>query len=276
MREPHDGRSVVPYATLLCAVLSVTGPTAVAPGDSARDSAEAAEEPPGGAGVSPVELIPRVELRQSYLNLVGGISIRDTTTEIDIQFARRILLRYEVPYRVLASPAGQVSGISDIEISGLGILASNPRALVGLLAGAVLDTASQPPLGAGKQQVLFGAGAAFKPRRWLLGYGVVQEQLSVAGQSARPNINQLDARIGAILFGRQYNWVKLDTDTLLDFPKDAGRFYGTLEVGSLVIGRVGLFIRTGTQLLGSRQLDYSVAAGVRYLFRLETSRPAPE
>jgi hypothetical protein len=184
-------------------------------------------------------------------------------------------LRYEVPYRVMASPGGQVSGVGDIELTGLGILASNPRALVGILAGAVLDTASQPQLGGGKQQLFLGGGAAFKPERWLLGYAVVQEQFSVGGQSARPNVNQLDARIGGILFGKQYNWLKLDLDTLVDFPNDAGRLYGTLEVGSLVIGRVGLFIRTGTQLLGTRQLDYSLAAGVRYLFRLETSRPAP-
>ena len=261
-------------ATLLSVLLVIEQPPA-APADSAQDAAEVAEEPAGGAGVSPVELIPRVELRQSYLQLEGGTSVRDTTTEIDIQFMRRILLRYEAPYRIIGSPGGQVSGVGDIQLTGLGILTSSSRALAGILAGAVLDTASQPQLGAGKQQLFFGAGAAFKPRRWLLGYAVVQEQFSVAGQSARPNVNQLDTRIGGILFGKQYNWLKVDLDTVVDFPNDAGRLYGTLELGSLVIGRVGLFIRTGTQILGTRQLDYSLAVGVRYLFRLETSRPAP-
>jgi hypothetical protein len=260
------------FATLLCTVLVATDQ---APAASAQDDAETAEEPTGGAGVSPIEIIPRVELRQSYVQMEGGLSVRDTTTEIDIQFLRRLLLRYEVPYRTIGSPDGQVSGVGDIELTGLGILTSSPRALLAILAGAVLDTASQPQLGTGKQQVFFGAGAAYKPRRWLLGYAVLLEKVSVAGQSARPDVNQLDARIGAIVFGRQYNWLKLDLDTLMDFQDDAGRLYGTLEVGSLVIGRVGLFARTGTQLLGTRQLDYSIAAGVRYLFRLETSRPAP-
>ena len=38
------------------------------------------------------------------------------------------------------------------------------------------------------------------------------------------------------------------------------------------IGRVGLFVRSGTQLAGARQLDYSVHTGVRYLFRLGKSQ----
>jgi hypothetical protein len=66
-------------------------------------------------------------------------------------------------------------------------------------------------------------------------------------------------------------------NTTVDFPGGAaGRVYGLLEVGSLVVGRVGLFLRSGTQLVGPRLVDYSVAGGVRYLFRLETSRPKPE
>jgi hypothetical protein len=44
----------------------------------------------------------------------------------------------------------------------------------------------------------------------------------------------------------------------------------------LLIGRIGLFMRAGTQLAGQRQLDYSVTGGVRYLFRLEKSRPQPQ
>jgi hypothetical protein len=260
-----------PYACLLCAVLLANDPTSP-PSGAAED---VAEEPPGGTGVSPVELIPRVELRLSYLNLPGGLAVNDTTAEIDIQFLRRILLRYEAPYRVLHTPEGQISGAGDLRITGLGILFSDPTRLLGIIAGTVLDTASQPQLGAGKEQIFFGGGGALKPRRFWLAYGIVQEQLSVGGQSARPNINQLEARVGSILFGKQYNWLKLDLDTLIDFPDDAGRLFGTLEVGSLLVGRVGLFMRTGTQLLGSRQLDYSVAAGVRYLFRLETAKPAP-
>ena len=43
-----------------------------------------------------------------------------------------------------------------------------------------------------------------------------------------------------------------------------------LEVGRLLVGRVGMFMRAGTQALGPRQLDYSVEVGVRYLFRLGT------
>ena len=247
-----------------------------APAEGAAEEAEIAEEPAGGTGVSPVELIPRLELRQEYSKLVGGVSIHDTTAEVDIQFLRRILLRYQVPALLMETPAGQVSGIGDLQVTLIGIIASNARAVGALIAGTVLDTATQPALGAGKQQLVLGAGAAYKPYRWWLAYGVAQEQFSVGGNSARPDVNQLATDFGSVLFGKQYNWLKVDLNTTVDFPgRSVGRVYVLGEVGSLVIGRVGLFARLGTQLVGPRLVDYQMAAGVRYLFRLETSRPAP-
>ena len=241
------------------------------------DDAETAKEPEGGAGVSPVEIIPKIELRQSFTRLEGGVSLHDTTAEIDIQFLRRILLRYQVPARLMETPAGQVSGIGDLQVSLIGIVASNARALGAVIAGAVLDTATQPSLGQGKQQLVLGAGAAFKPHRWWLAYAVAQDQFSVGGNSTRPDINELTTDFGSILFGKQYNWLKLDLNTTVDFPgSTVARVYGLGEVGSLVVGRVGLFARGGTQLVGPRLVDYQMAVGVRYLFRLETSRPKPE
>jgi hypothetical protein len=274
---------VLLLATVLGAALLVVDPTqlpAQAPAQEfagGPEDAETAKEPEGGAGVSPVELIPRVELRQAFTKLEGGVSIHDTTAEIDIQFLRRILLRYQVPARLMETPAGQVSGIGDVQVSLIGIIASNARAVGALIAGTVLDTATQPTLGAGKQQLVLGAGAAFKPYRWWLAYGVAQEQFSVGGNSARPDVNELATDIGSILFGKQYNWLKLDVNTTVDFPGNTvGRLYGLGEVGSLVVGRVGLFARAGTQLVGPRLVDYQMVAGVRYLFRLETSRPKPK
>ena len=259
-------------AGLLYVIFAAANPSA---SSSATDdgTADHAEEPAGGAGVTPIEILPRVELRQSFQRLQNGASVSDTTTEIDIQFLKRLLLRYEAPFRVVGTPTGQISGLSDVQLQALAILLSNERLLVGLLAGAVLDTATQPQLGAGKQQVFFGGGAAYKPRPWWIAYGVVQEQLSVGGSAARPDVNQLSGLLGSVLFGRQYNWLKLDLGETFDFPDSAARLFGTFEVGSLLIGRVGLFTRAGTQLLGPRQVDYSLAGGFRYVFRLETTRP---
>jgi hypothetical protein len=233
-----------------------------------------AEEAKAGAGVSPVELIPRLELRQSYAQLANGASIHVTTTQIDIQFLDRLLLRYEGTVQVVRGPAasGQSSGFGDAEVDAVGMLAANPRFVGVVVAGAILDTASQPQLGTGKKQLVFGAGAAIKPLRWWLPYLLVREQFSVAGDSARPDVNQMVARLGNIAFGPGYAWLKLDLDTLVDFEGGAGRLFGTLEAGRLLVGRVGLFMRTGTQLLGTRQVDYSLEAGVRYLFRLGTAR----
>lgn len=266
-------------ATLICAALLAAEPPAQAPPQAQRaegDSPDVAQEPEGGTGVSPVELVPRIELRQTYQKLSDTLSLHDTTAQVAIQFLRRILLRYEVPHRTLATPDGTISGFGDTELGAVGILTSNAQVLVGLIGGAVFDTASRPELGLGKQQVLFGVGGAYKPRRWLLGYLIVQEQLSVGGRSGRRGVNVAAANAGAILFGKQFSWIKADALATLDFEgANTTRLFGTLELGSLVVGRVGLFTRAGTQLVGPSLLDYSLVGGVRYLFRLEKGRPRP-
>jgi hypothetical protein len=228
-----------------------------------------------GAGVAPVELIPRLELRQSFVQLHSGVSAHVTTTEVDISYTNRVLLRYQGPLKVVNGPNGQTNGFGDVAIQAVVLFASSPRFLVATITGVVLDTASQPVLGDGKQQLVLGGAVGAKPVRWWLPYLIVQEQISVAGDAARPDVNQLLARVGNIIFGKGFNWLKVDLDTLVDFAGDAGSLLGTLEVGSLLVGRTGMFMRSSTQLLGTRQLDYSVEVGVRYLFRLaETKKPA--
>jgi hypothetical protein len=259
-------------ATLMCAALLAAAPEQ--PADDSGATGEVAGEPAGGAAVSPVELIPRLELRQVYTRLQGGVSVHDTILETDIEFLKRLLLRYQIPMRLMETPAGQVSGIGDIQIGLVAVLGSTPRFVAALLGGAALNSATQPQLGAGRPQVIAGFGAAWKPFRWWLPYAIAQQQFTVGDSgSNRPDVNQLTVDAGSILFGRQFNWLKFDLATTVDFPGGAvGRLFGTAEAGSLVIGRVGLFLRLGTQLVGSREVDYALAAGVRYLFRLEKEK----
>ena len=264
-------------ATFLLAVWMAVDPSKTEAGDltdidPTTEAGQTPEAPKGGTGVSPVELIPRLELRQSFNRVGAGTSFHDTTAEIDIQFLDRVLLRYEGAVRVLSTPAGQTSGFGDIQVKAITVLASAPRYVAVVIVGAVLNTASQPPLGAGKQQVLFGAGGAVKPFRWWLPYLVFQEQISVGGDSARPDVNQLTGDLGSILFGKGYAWTKLDLLPVADFEASTARLFGTFEVGRLLIGRVGLFARASTQLAGPQQLDYAVEVGVRYLFRLDLER----
>jgi hypothetical protein len=257
-------------ASLLFAALLAgePAPPAAAEGDDARAQNAGEEATVSGAGVAPVELIPRLELRQAFGQLESGVKTRVTTLEIDIQFLDRLLLRYEGPLVVVSGPNGQVSGFGDAQISAVGMLAATPTFVGAVIGGIVLDTASQPPLGAGKKQLVLGGGVAFKPLPWWLPYLLVQEQVAVAGDSTRPDVNQLLVRLGNIAFGPGFAWLKLDLDTLVDFTQDRGQFFGRLEAGRLIFGRVGLFMRAGTQLLGTRDVDYTLEVGIRYLFRL--------
>jgi hypothetical protein len=249
-------------------VLAATLFAAEATAAPATDDTAAPVDATSGAGVAPVELVPRLELRQSFLQLHSGVSAHGTTAEIDIIFTNRLLLRYQGAIRVVSGPDGQTSGFGDAAIQAVVLVTSSPRVLAAAIVGAVLNTASQPVLGDGKQQLVLGGAVAAKPFRWWLPYLVVQQQLSVAGEAARPDVNRLLVRAGNILFGKGYNWLKVDLDTVVDFAGDAGSLLGTLEVGRLLVGRTGMFMRTGTQLLGTRQIDYSIEVGVRYLFRL--------
>jgi hypothetical protein len=259
---------------LLCVLLLAREP-ATDPAQKEEEAGDVAQEPEGGAGVSPIEIIPRIELRQSTLRLNNGLTVHDTTAEIDIQFVRRLVLRYQAPYRSITTPGGRVTGVGDTQVDALGIVQATPHLLFGLLAGGIIDTAAAPALGAGKYQISLGAAGAIKPRRFIITYVVATELFSVGGDEARPDVNRFAVRAGAILFGRQYNWLKLDLDGVADFIDDEARLLGTFEAGGLLIGRVGLFVRTGTQLLGQRELDWSLSAGFRYLFKLEQGRGRP-
>jgi hypothetical protein len=264
-------------AALLAADPNSSAPSAPAPNAAATSgpaAEEADDEAKGEAGVAPVELIPRLELRQSFARLNGGASVHVTTAQIDIGFLNRVLLRYQGPIRTLTGPNGQVTGFGDSALQAIGRIVSTPRLVAVVIAGAVFDTASQPELGTGKTQLEFGAAAAISPVRWWLPYLIVQEQFSVAGAAARPDINVLVVRLGNIVFGRGFSWYKLDFDGVTDFERRGDRLLGTFEVGSLLVGRTGLFMRAGTELVGTgtRQLDYSMEAGVRYLFRLTKAK----
>src|SRR5215471_6592657 len=124
-----DVRDVTIHVLLLATVLAADppGPPAEppqqgpAPGEAPATAGteetageDIAQEPVGGAGVSPIEIVPRLEIRQSF---------------------QRLVLRFDVPYRVLGTPAGQVSGVGDIQVSALGIVDSTPLRLVAIVAG---------------------------------------------------------------------------------------------------------------------------------------------
>ena len=46
---------------------------------------------------------------------------------------------------------GQVSGFGDAQFSAIGMLGASPRFVAVVIAGVILDSASQPPLGAGQE-----------------------------------------------------------------------------------------------------------------------------
>jgi hypothetical protein len=169
-------------ALFLATLLASDAAGGGAEGEEAPESA--ADEAKDGAGVAPVELIPRLELRQSFAQLPTGSSLHVTTTEIDIQFLNRLLLRYEGKLAVASTPMGQVSGFGDAQFSAIGMLGASARFVAVVIGGVILDSASQPPLGQGKKQLVFGAGAGMKPFRWWLPYVLVQEQVSVGGPTS--------------------------------------------------------------------------------------------
>jgi hypothetical protein len=235
----------------------------------AAEPLEPAEAPEKLTGASPVELIPRLELRHRFVEPEAGGALHTTVFRMDLVFFRRVLLRYELPHGTLSAMGTQTSGWGDIELRAITLLASTRRSVIAVIPGVVLDTATRPALGTGKQQVVFGGGAVFKPVPIWLMLGIVEQRLSFRGDPARPDVNQLTVRLGNIVFGRNLTWYELDLDTVIDFENDQTRLLGTVEVGRLLIGRLALFVRAGTTLAGQRQVDYYLDGGVRYLFKLD-------
>jgi hypothetical protein len=252
---------------LLWAALAAQGKEPAGP--APEPPANEAERPERLSGASPVELIPRIELRHRFVEPDAGGALQVTTLRMDITMFHRLLLRYELPRATLSAAGQQRSGFGDITLQAITLLSSGPRHAAVLTTGLVLDSATQPPLGAGKQQVVFGGAGGFKPKDWWLAFAVLEQQISYEGDAARPDVNQLLIRAGSLLFGPQHGWCQVNLDTVIDFQGDDARLLGALEVGRLLFGKVGLFVRGGTHLVGERQLDYFLDAGVRYLFALD-------
>jgi hypothetical protein len=245
--------------------------TAVTPPGAPESQSSASDDssPDQVGGVNPARLIPRLELRQRFTQVAGGGGLHSTTLRMDLVLFRRALLRYELPLLVQRTPGGTTSGIGDIRLSAVGLLTSGPRHAAVLVGGVTLDSASVPQLGAGKSQVTFGGAAAYKPLAWWLTYGIVGQQLSFAGSPARAPVSQLLVEWGNVVFGGRGDWYLLDLDVTNDFHAGATRLIPSLETGHLLVGRVALFVRAGTSLVGPRQFDYFLDAGLRYLFRLQ-------
>jgi hypothetical protein len=262
-------------AGLLSAALVLATPVPPPGSTAANEATDDDHQPPEDAqpseeltGASPAHLIPKLEIRHQFQQPEGGGHAHTTTVRMDILFLRRALLRYELPLVTLEQAGVQSAGIGDIQVQALSSLTSGPRHTALLIAGLTLNTATQPLLGTGKQVVDVGMAAAVKPRAWWLLYGIVDQQLSFAGSEQRADVSQLLASLGSVVFGGQRDWYLLDLGTQADFEQDRARLFGTVETGRLLSGRVGLFVRAGTQLAGQRTLDYMLGAGVRYLFLL--------
>jgi hypothetical protein len=258
-------RRMAGHLCLVCALVVAANP----PEPAEPEQPQTREEAERLTGASPIEIIPRLELRHRFVAPSSGGAVNSTILRMDIEVLRRGLLRYELPLTVARTPDGQISGIGDIRVTALAAVASSARQLAVLFTGLVLNTATQPGLGAGKQDVVLGGGAALKPLPSWLVFVVVQEELSFAGDDARPDVNQLLIPLGNIYFGTRGDWYALELDTMLDFAARQARLLGAVETGRLFVGRMGLFIRAGTHLLGDRNVDYALEAGVRYLFRLD-------
>ncbi len=76
----------IPVAALCAALLAITQPSQPST-DAEQAEQPAAEEVPedvahSGAGVAPVELIPRIELRHSFARLPGGVSASATPARL--------------------------------------------------------------------------------------------------------------------------------------------------------------------------------------------------
>ena len=207
-------------------------------------------------------------------SLNASTSLHVTTAEIDIAFLNRVLLRYQGPLVTVSgadrpdhrirrrrAPRDRAARLEPAlrrrRHRGRGVRHRQPARARRRKAAARLR--APPPRSS--------------PVRWWLPYLIVQEQVSVAGDGGAPRRQHA---------GRPARQHRLRPGVLLVQARSrrrhrlrrrrAGRLFGQLEVGSLLVGRAGLFMRAGTQLLGTRQIDYSMEVGVRYLFRLSEGR----
>jgi len=219
-------------------------------------------------GVDPTDFLIRLEVTNEYLNLPGGGHQNYTTPRGDYVIDGKALLRLDVPI-AYADLSGRDSafGLGDVRFRFGALLFRKPIAAAAIGADVFFDTATAQDLGLGKYVVGPVAVVSFYPADWLRIYPNIKYRTSVAGDSARPEVNYFQVDVPFEFSLPRNWWIEVEPRTIVDF-EDNERLTLLIEfeTGKLITKHIGLWVRPKFFVTGTKPYDFAVETGFRYLF----------
>jgi len=193
-------------------------------------------------------------LREEYYSLPGQAWNNAFLVRVDRAFMknrprlagrRGALTRFDIPVVVAGRPDGTTGGFGDIYWQALLVPYLTERFAFAAGSGISLPTATGPRLGTGKLTIAPTAAPVwFMPQRGLF-FVKVQDYLSVAGDTDRPDLHYLT--ITPLLVWRVKGapyWMQLDAETQTDWTRDARTGYKAgFLLGRMTKQRSGTWIK---------------------------------
>jgi hypothetical protein len=209
-----------------------------------------------------------LSIRDEYRNFRGGGWANTVIFRIDRLVLKNfgikdgskgLLLRFDVPYNTVNRGNLTQKGLGDLYAQALYIPRFRKKYLVAIGTGLVLPTATDRFLGQGK----FIIAPTLVPiwyfkRRERFAFVRVQNYISVAGRSSRPNINYLVADPTFVHRISERWWLAEDTEFKWDWQNTLASAITGLQIGRMMKGRLGFWFKPEVGWGSGRLSDFNL------------------
>ncbi|WP_437339034.1 hypothetical protein [Sorangium sp. So ce394] len=233
------------------------------PGPGRRGAAPPRTQAPAAANLSTF-----IEVRDDFVSRGKSGFFNAAVIRGDYAFDRSFSLRADVPFAVVSGVDGQRdAGLGDVLIRPLVRAIGTPRYALVLGSDLILDSATRPALGSGKNQVaplVQGYVRVARPARLGL---QLQHAVSFGGDPRRDDIQTSLVRPFAIVELPRGFWVSPDQSFQFNH-RGAPRVVSTsvLEVGAELSDRVQVYVDPGIQVDSRGGVDWLMTGAVRWAF----------
>lgn len=226
-------------------------------------------------GTDPTAIVGRMQLSSTYLDLPKGGQDVDAVARVDLPFRGNYLLRVDAPVFKWNDPnrpgTTSVQGVSDLAVTAGWRAYNTPEYAVLIGVVSTFPTATETGLSLGKYTV--GPTlitARFLPKWDSFLIGLLTQQVSVGGDSARRSVNVSRATLQMNTFWGQHWWSIAHAEWRVDWERSTkSSMVAELEIGRNVVGRLGVFVRPGIGIWGQDlpgAYAWNINGGIRYMF----------
>ncbi|NDC08767.1 MAG: hypothetical protein EBZ75_05385 [Oxalobacteraceae bacterium] len=221
--------------------------------------------------IDPTDFKNRFDLRSEYVEYSGG-SVQAIVPRLDYAVSKSLGFRVELPIERFRPAAGpSIDGISNLvtRVAWRPLRTDDVSVVVG--TELILDTASSPKLGNGKNVLAPFVFAAFDlPRAKSVFFPYIQHGKAVGGDASREDVEYTNLRASfltrlpakAYSFIEYSHWIDHQRSNVVSSQIKA-------ELGRFVLPNTGVYIRPGTGLSGTDQrygMHWSLDIGLRHFF----------